>query len=213
MYKLDIALKAELRKHQAGIDRMDRLWDAAVLVPLVYDKDIPCILFEVRASTLRRQPGEICFPGGKYECKDKSFAVTAIRETCEELGLREQDIEMLGELDALVTHSGPIIHPFVGVINKPQKINYSASEVACTFTVPLKFLLECEPRVGFVQLADKPREDFPFELAPIRIKSWRYHKEYKVYFYEYEDRVIWGLTARMLYGFLERYRDLLKTLV
>jgi len=213
MSKFESILKQELNKHPAGIDRWDRLWDAAVMVPFVYEKGIPCILFEVRASTLRRQPGEICFPGGKYECKDKSLSVTAIRETCEELGLEEMDLELLGELDALVTHSGPIIHPFVGIIRKPEKISYSHSEVDSIFTVPLKYLLECSPRIGHVQLADKPGEDFPFELVPTRIRNWRYHKEYKVYFYQYQDKVIWGLTARMLYAFMERHRSLLKSLL
>jgi len=207
---LERALKLAINQQPAGIDRWDRLWDAAVLVPLVYENGVLGILFEVRATTLRRQPGEICFPGGKYECKDKSFANTAIRETCEELGLELQDLELLGELDALVTHSGPILHPFVGKIKYTEKIRFNPAEVDCIFTVPLKYLLECEPRIGYVQLADKPRDDFPFELVPDRVRNWRYHKEYKVYFYEYQDKVIWGLTARMLYAFLERYRTLLR---
>jgi len=32
------------------------------------------------------------------------------------------------------------------------------------------------------------------------------NKSYYVYFYLYEDKVIWGLTARMLYAFLYRSR-------
>lgn len=210
MDKLDVVLREELRKHQAGIDRGDRLWDAAVLVPLVYEGNVPCILFEVRAATLRRQPGEICFPGGKFECKDKSFVATAIRETCEELGLKECNVEILGELDALVTHSGPIIHPFLGVIQDSGAISFSKDEVEQVFTVPLSYLLEHKPRIGYVQLADKPREDFPFDLVPMRQRNWRYHKEYEVYFYIYQDKVIWGLTARMLHAFLESYGEILR---
>ena len=94
-----------------------------------------------------------------------------------------------------------------------KKISFSKDEVDGVFAVPIKFLLECEPRVGYVQLADKPREDFPFDLVPSRQRNWRYHKEYEVYFYEYEDRVIWGLTARILHAFLENYRDVLQKIV
>lgn len=210
MKQLESKLKIELQKKAAGIDRWDRLWDAAVLLPLVYEGEKPAILFEVRAQSLRRQPGEICFPGGRYECKDGSYERTATRETCEELGIAKGDIEILGELDALVTHSGPIIHPFLGAIRNPEAISISKAEVEQVFTVPLRYLLDHKPRIGYVQLADKPREDFPFDLVPNRQKNWRYHKEYEVYFYLYEDKVIWGLTARILHAFLEGYRDFLE---
>lgn len=39
----------------------------AVLVPLVEGPEGPSLLFEVRASTLAHQPGEVCFPGGRVE--------------------------------------------------------------------------------------------------------------------------------------------------
>ena len=105
-----------------------------------------------------------------------------------------------------MTHNGPIIHPFVGMIDDISKITYSKDEVECVFTVPLKELLEQEPERGSVQLADRPGEDFPFELVPQRQRSWRMNKSYYVYFYRWQDKVIWGLTARMLYAFLYRSR-------
>ena len=115
-----------------------------------------------------------------------------------------QSITLCGELDSLVTHTGPIIHPFVGVLDDISKITYSASEVECIFTVPVKELLAIMPKRCSMELADHPGEDFPFDLVPNRMRSWRKHKEYYVYFYEYEGRVIWGLTARILYAFLRR---------
>ena len=48
---------------------------------------------------LRRQPGEICFPGGKVEQDDVDQNQCAIRETSEELGIRESDIENVMPLD------------------------------------------------------------------------------------------------------------------
>lgn len=211
--KLEDTLKKELYGRIAGIDKWDRLWDAAVLLPIIYVNDVPCILFEVRAATLRRQPLEICFPGGKKESADKTLTDTVIRETCEELGIDSTDVQLLGELDALVTHSGPVMHPFVGLLNENISFNYNKAEVDSLFTVPLNFLLNCEPRIGHVQIADKPSEDFPFDLVPARQRNWRYHKEYEVYFYKYEDKVIWGLTARILHAFLETYREMLTEIV
>lgn len=199
-------LRDEFNKRPAGIDMLDSLWTAAVLLPLVMKDDGPHILFEVRAKNLKRQPGEICFPGGKHECKDESYEVTCVRETCEELGLRPEDIEVLGEQDSLVTFRGPIIHVFVGIIKHPEKITASPSEVDEVFTVPLSFFLETEPRISLVNLIDEPMEDFPYELVPERYKGQRKLGTYKVYFYEYENRVIWGLTARFIYAFLRRHK-------
>ena len=36
----------------------------SVMVPLIRKEDGIHVLFEQRASRLKRQPGEICFPGG-----------------------------------------------------------------------------------------------------------------------------------------------------
>lgn len=216
MNKIDILqekIAARLKERPAGIDKLDRLWEAAVLLPIVESPDGPALLFEERAHTLRRQPGEICFPGGKVECADSSHAMTAVRETSEELGLKQEQIKVLGELDALVTHSGPIIHPFVGFISEPERITFNPAEVERVFTVPIKFLLEQEPQRCSMKLADHPGADFPFDLVPQRQRSWRMNKEYAVYFYKYEKYVIWGLTARILYGFLKRSRRVLQELL
>lgn len=204
MDKLQSMLYERLHRRPAGIDKLDRLWEAAVLLPLVQTDEGIAVLFEERAHSLRRQPGEICFPGGKVECSDADFAAAAVRETCEELGLRPEAITLCGELDSLVTHTGPIIHPFVGVLDDISKITYSASEVESIFTVPVKELLAITPKRCSMELADHPGEDFPFDLVPDRMRGWRRSKEYYVYFYEYDGRVIWGLTARMLYAFLRR---------
>ena len=124
MEKLQYVLFERLHRRAPGIDKLDRLWDAAVLLPLVRTPEGISVLFEERAHTLRSQPGEVCFPGGKYECEDNSFRNTAVRETCEELGLKPENITICGELDCLVTHNGPIIHPFVGLIDDISKITY-----------------------------------------------------------------------------------------
>lgn len=206
MDKLHDVILERFSHRPPGIDKLDRLWDAAVLLPLVQTEEGVSVLFEVRSKSLRRQPGEVCFPGGRYECADSSFAVTAVRETCEELGLRPEDVSVCAELDVLVTHNGPIIHPFVGIIKDVSRIKSSADEVEEVFTVPLKVLLEQVPLKASALLADHPGEDFPYDLVPQKKRGWRMNKEYNVYFYQYGKYVIWGLTARMLFAFLYRGR-------
>ena len=209
LQRVEEIVRKELQRRPVEVDKLDRLWEAAVLITLVDVATEPQIVFEVRAGNLKRQPGEICFPGGKHESADPSLAVTAVRETCEELGLEQEDIELLGELDTFVTFAGPVIHPFVGVLHHPEKIHFNPQEVQEIFTVPLKFFLENEPDCYKMDMADRPPKDFPVLLGENQ-GGWRLRKHYNVYFYTYEKYVIWGMTARMLYSFLQRCRTLLE---
>lgn len=208
--RLAATIENGLRGRGPEPDRDDNLWDAAVLLPLVNTPDGISVLFEVRAAKLGWQPGDVCFPGGRAECSDDSFAATALRETCEELGLGVEDVQLIGGLNYLVTHMGPIIHPYVGCIKYINKINFNKDEVDEIFTVPLAFLLNNPPRVAHMELANKAGEDFPFDLLPRQPREWRKRKGYSVYFYEYGGHVIWGLTARILHGFLNRFAAQLK---
>lgn len=65
MHKLQEILYERLHRRPPGIDKLDRLWEAAVLLPLVQTEEGIAVLFEERAHSLRRQPGQICFPGGQ----------------------------------------------------------------------------------------------------------------------------------------------------
>ena len=200
-----------LAQRPPQLARMPHQWDAAVLLPLVETKDGPGILFEARAQTLDWQPGDICFPGGGYECKDKNFAVTASREVQEELGLPAASIKILGGLNYLVTYLGPIVHPYVGTLTDLDKIVFNKAEVDHVFTVPLAFLKDYQPREVHMESATRAPEDFPYELAPHVKPGWFKRAGYKIYFYQYAGHVIWGLTGRILHSFLQHYgKDLFK---
>ena len=69
----------------------------AVLIPLVETESGNALLLEVRSEKVR-QPGEICFPGGRSECGE-TVVETAVRETCEELGIEPSEIEVISELE------------------------------------------------------------------------------------------------------------------
>ena len=77
----------------------------AVLVPLVEGEEGLELLFEVRAATLSRQPGEVCFPGGRME-RGETPAACALRESWEELAIPPARVELLAELDWVVHQSG-----------------------------------------------------------------------------------------------------------
>ncbi|MCK9906956.1 CoA pyrophosphatase, partial [Frankia sp. Cpl3] len=92
-----------VQAHQRGLLGEKQYRRNAVLLPLVKaEGDPPALLFTKRASTLRRQSGEICFPGGHWEETDESDWATAVRETNEELHIPTQMIEYQGALDVVV---------------------------------------------------------------------------------------------------------------
>ena len=101
---------------------MNNLLKYAVLLPLIEVENETHILFEVRSMSLRRQPGEICFPGGKIDPEDLDQKQCAIRETSEELGINEEDIVDVIPLDFMLSTTNNIIYPFIGTITTPKRL-------------------------------------------------------------------------------------------
>jgi 8-oxo-dGTP pyrophosphatase MutT (NUDIX family) len=163
------------------------LTDSAVLLP-IFEKDGKChILFTKRTSHLSHHQGQISFPGGGRHEDDKSPLETALRESREEIGLKEKDIEVLGELDDAATASSHYrITPFVGLIPYPYQFKKDDFEVEEIFDLPLEDLMK----------ADKKEEDMVFMGVPVR-----------VYTFEVGGRVIWGATAWILNQFLDILRS------
>lgn len=193
----------KLGKRTQNILGFEKSFLSAVLLPLVEMDGQTCILFEKRASDLKVQPGEICFPGGRIDRIDASPAQAAIRETTEELGLADEDISILAPLDIVASPFSAIIYPFVGQIHNPQEIKINSSEVAEIFYVPLNYLLEQQPIEQKLSLKVTFPEDYPFELVPGG-KNYPYRDAIMPQqFYIWQDRIIWGLTARILHHFLD----------
>ena len=174
----------------------------AVLLPLLEINNETHILFEVRSLNLRRQPGEICFPGGKIEQDDVDQSQCAIRETSEELGIRESDIENVMPLDYMLNIAGTIIYPYVGTIKNFEKIVPNPLEVAEVFTVPLTYFIKTKPDVYKLDIKIVPEKDFPLDLL-IGGENYNWQtQQIDEYFYHYNGKVIWGLTAKILVHFL-----------
>jgi 8-oxo-dGTP pyrophosphatase MutT (NUDIX family) len=178
----------------------------AVVLPLIQKEDGIHVLFEVRSLSLRRQPGEICFPGGKIESTDADEQAAAIRETTEELGISKKEITEVLPLDFMITPFGMIVYPFVGLITSPENIKLNPMEVKEIFTVPLDYFLTTDPEIYQISFKVEPEEKFPFHLiAGGKNYHWR-TRNLDEYFYLYNDKVIWGLTAKILSHFIEILR-------
>ena len=195
-------IKAKLQnKSPTPVDVKDRF---SVMIPLIKRKGEIHLLFEKRALTLRNQPGEISFPGGRIE-KNESPRDAAIRETCEELLIGDGDVEIYSEGDFLVNPYAAIIYTFIGEIKKDFfEISPSKSEVERIFTVPLKFFMENNPKSYSLNLKVNRSEDFPYHLIP-NGESYKFKRgREEVLFYDYKGEIIWGFTAKMVRRFVER---------
>lgn len=194
-------MRQQLKNSQPIIDNAGEYLPSAVIVPLVEEQGELKVLFEVRAQNLTRQPGEICFPGGRIELGESPMAA-AIRETAEELTLNKDSIQIIGTLPVVASPIGVMLFPFIGLLTGP--IQPSKAEVAECFTVPLAYLLKTDPVVGHMELATRPLPDIPIELLPGGYSpKWKRRATYPVWFYRYQGYVIWGLTGRVLCIFLE----------
>jgi 8-oxo-dGTP pyrophosphatase MutT (NUDIX family) len=193
LYLVDIdtnirAMKEELerilaQREKRYINDTSRV-PSAVLIPLYQKQGQYYIVFIKRTETVKDHKGQISFPGGMRDADDRTLLHTAVRESREEIGLRQKDIEVIGELDdELTTTSNYIVTPFVAMIPWPYRFRKNEDEVAEIMQAPIAALLE----------KDKQSEGNEI-LNGQPIAS---------YTYNYEGKVIWGATARILKKLLD----------
>ncbi len=190
------ALQTLLQNREPGL--MDATGRYAVLVPLAQGPKGPSLLYEVRAKTLRRQPGEVCFPGGRLE-KGERPEQCALRELEEELAIPPAAVQVLGRLDFIAHRANFIMYPILGWVEDwgISRLSPSPAEVEETFFVPLSHLKQNPPVEYTYQLMPTPAENFPYDVIGIpRDYKWQPGGE-NVPVYPWEGRAIWGLTGRI----------------
>lgn len=177
---------------------------SAVMIFLLEEKDELQIIFEIRSKNLRRQPGDICLPGGRVE-KGEMPIDTACRESIEELRIKRDAFSVIGEMDFLVSPYNSIIYPFIATL-EPQDIDPNPAEVDRIVKIPLKFFMETEPECHEVDIVQSPKPDFPFDLINNGAEYKFTNGIFPEYFYVYEGNVIWGFTALIV----KRFVDIIK---
>lgn len=184
-------------RRKPGIMEADQYGQYAVLVPILNICGESYLLFEKRSSQLKRQPGEICFPGGKLE-SGETFRKCAIRETMEELKVSKDQIEVLGPSDIYFSPFHLMIHPFIGKLYRYED-TYSNDEVEEIIKIPLDFLRNTIPEKFQNSLVTEPPKDFPYEWIPGGNNYPWAKGTQDILFYRYKTWVIWGMTAKILH--------------
>lgn len=176
----------ETHQRVAHLDRAN-LRQASVLVGFVEREQGLNVLFTRRARHLKHHPGQVSFPGGKYEPSDSDLLHTAIRETYEEVGIEQSQIEVFGQMPALPTISQFSVTPVMAFISSDYKTNIDKNEVDEVFEVPASVVLDRQQ----------------LHSQRFRIKS----TSHRVFGLSYQSHFIWGVTAQIIQAMQNHLMD------
>ena len=170
----------------AGIYEYGTLKCAAVLLPLVHLKDEWQLVFTRRTETVEQHKGQVSFPGGGCEPGESTPEATALREAWEEIGLKPEDVRLLGRMNEIATITRYRVTPVIGVVPWPYAFRLEHAEVERLFTIPLEWL------AGRSNWSEQP-----FTPAGIR------HSFQVIRYQPYDGEIVWGITAQILLNFLK----------
>lgn len=156
---------------------------AGVLIPVMNRNESLSVLLTRRSAELKHHAGQVSFPGGRMEQTDGDIAITALRETHEEVGIPPHAVRVIGYLRPTPTTTGYAVTPTVGLIDGQVPLNIDASEVETAFEVPLDYLLD---RRNYTR-AEREFQGQRFPVVEVN----------------YGGERIWGATAFMLSRFIE----------
>ena len=112
-----------------------------------------------RTDTVGSHRGQISFPGGSIDPDDISTAHAALREACEEIGVCETDLRLLGDLTPLyIPPSDFRIYPHVAHLPRRPEFRLQPHEVAELLEVPISHFLDesnCAQEEWFVSGATR----------------------------------------------------------
>ena len=103
------SLKHALANRESIFDAIDGAKLASILIPLQFHDNKWHVILNVRSQNVSLHQGEIAFPGGKLEDDDENMFSCALRETWEEMGISPNTVDVLGNLDGVLTRTNYLV--------------------------------------------------------------------------------------------------------
>lgn len=164
----------------------DDFRNSSVLIPFIDWKEELEIVLTLRTQSINHG-GQLSFPGGGKE-GDETIEETALREAQEEIGLKTQSVEIIGQLTPLyVGHSDNMVTPVIAFLRKEQAFTPNPNEVDEILTVPIHELVKEHNLV---------EENWDLRGTPYHVPFWNIHRV-----------PLWGATAMMMSELVELYKE------
>lgn len=165
----------------------DKMKKAAVLSIFYNTPQGTELIFTKKAHGIGYHSDQVSFPGGSVESNETPLEA-ALRETREEIGIDEKELEVIGRFhDDSVPISRYIVTPYVAVLKVQPHFKLQVSEVKEVFTVPFRYFLD--------------ESNYLPQVVEIQ------GNELSVDGYNYNNHVIWGLTCRFIRNLVEIVKD------
>ena len=153
---------------------------SAVLILLYPIKDSIHTILIQRPVYEGVHSGQVSFPGGKYEEGDMHLRHTALREASEEIGIKSDNVKILGQLtDLYIRPSNFLVSTFIGYTGHSPDFIIDKYEVQKIISVDL-FTLD--------------NNDIKFEKIILHSSG----NKIKTPYYEIEGLTVWGATAMII---------------
>jgi 8-oxo-dGTP pyrophosphatase MutT (NUDIX family) len=197
MLKVISLLENELKKELPGkiahdmlmpegrmVTSFERKTNHASILILIYPdiEDREKIVFIKRPLYDGHHSGQVGFPGGKFELSDKSYKMTALRESKEEIGINTSAVKIIGNLsDLYIAVSNFLVHPYVGYTENTPTFILDKNEVDYIVEFPFNDLIDLEIKM---------KQDFQTD------------RNRKIPYFEINKEVVWGATSMILNEFI-----------
>jgi 8-oxo-dGTP pyrophosphatase MutT (NUDIX family) len=171
---------------------------SAVVAPFYEEGDELYVVLTRRSWSLRAHTGELSFPGGVSE-PGETPVQAALREAQEEVDLDPSTVEVLGELDHLMTvTSRSFIVPLVALLPGRPALSPNPAEVDAVLHVPVAELVQDEVyREELWRFEGRPPW-VPPEAQALSEAAGDRETLRSIFFFELVGDTLWGATAAML---------------
>ena len=145
---------------------------------MLHETTTDSLILTQRSFALPHHPGEVCFPGGRWQPTDEDYFATALRELQEELGVSPERILSPSPLESELTLTGFVIHPWFAKITTLEPFKMDEGEVAAVLRVAVPDVIN---RRNYHRV-EVSRNGFTIQTIQ----------------YQGDDFTVWGATARIM---------------